>query len=403
MSSVRKRNLPSGKIRWLCDYKDQAGKRRAKQFHTKQKAEDYETKVRSEIVNGVHVPDRASTTVADAAQIWIDQGSLDALQAATCEMRKLHCNKHIIPRIGAVRLTQLSTPRCVQFKNQLLGELDRGYARAIHTSFKSLLSEAQRRGLIATNPATEVKIINRRAEDEEDDEVVIPTKDQIRSILEKAALLWPLVRVQITRKRESKIVPIPWQPLLITAIFTGMRQGELRGLAWRHVDLEQGIIKVRQRADKWCNLGPVKTRTSRRNITMAPIVAKTLKEWKLASGPSQQDALVFPNEKGRPIQQTNIGTTAFYPLMIACGIAKVDGRYPINFKSLRHFAASLFIEQGWSPKKVQAVMGHSSIQVTYDIYGHLFPSPNEDKEAMAKLEIHLLGSPRKQHRCNKKA
>src|SRR5712664_2332157 len=122
MSSVRKRKLPSGKIRWLCDYKDQGGERRAKQFGTRKKAEDYETKIRSEIANGVHVPDRASITVADAAQIWIDQGSLDALQAATCGMRELHCNKHIIPRIGTVKLSQLSAPRCVEFKDQLLRE-----------------------------------------------------------------------------------------------------------------------------------------------------------------------------------------------------------------------------------------------------------------------------------------
>jgi integrase len=64
---------------------------------------------------------------------------------------------------------------------------------------------------------------------------------------------------------------------------------------------------------------------------------------------------------------------------------------PYNFHALRHAAASLFIEQGWTPKKIQTLMGHSSIQVTFDIYGHLFPSPDDDAEAMAQIETRLLG------------
>jgi len=59
--------------------------------------------------------------------------------------------------------------------------------------------------------------------------------------------------------------------------------------------------------------------------------------------------------------------------------------------SLRHAAASLFIEQGFTPKKVQALMGHSSIQMTFDTYGHLFPSQESDQEAMRQLQARLVG------------
>jgi integrase len=58
--------------------------------------------------------------------------------------------------------------------------------------------------------------------------------------------------------------------------------------------------------------------------------------------------------------------------------AQPEIKAPRNFHALRHAAASLFIEQGWTPKKVQTAMGHSSIQVTFDIYGHLFPTPDDD-------------------------
>lgn len=59
--------------------------------------------------------------------------------------------------------------------------------------------------------------------------------------------------------------------------------------------------------------------------------------------------------------------------------------------ALRHAAASLFIEQGFTPKRVQALMGHSSIQVTFDTYGHLFPAPADDQAAMRQLQARLVG------------
>ena len=65
---------------------------------------------------------------------------------------------------------------------------------------------------------------------------------------------------------------------------------------------------------------------------------------------------------------------------------------PHNFHALRHAAASLFIEQGWGPKKIQSMMGHSSIQVTFDIYGHLFPDMEDDAKAMAEIEARLLSA-----------
>jgi site-specific recombinase XerD len=61
-----------------------------------------------------------------------------------------------------------------------------------------------------------------------------------------------------------------------------------------------------------------------------------------------------------------------------------------TFHHLRHFAASAFIEQGMQPKKVRTVIGHSSIQVTYDIYGHLFKTTTDDQEAMAEIEAKIL-------------
>lgn len=101
---------------------------------------------------------------------------------------------------------------------------------------------------------------------------------------------------------------------------------------------------------------------------------------------------------GRQIHTNgNMHKQYWEPLQLAAGIVKLTStngtltRKPkLNFHSRRHPAASLFMEQGWSPKKVQALMGHSSIQVTLDTYCKLWSDPQGDVAAMATLEKQLL-------------
>jgi integrase len=68
-----------------------------------------------------------------------------------------------------------------------------------------------------------------------------------------------------------------------------------------------------------------------------------------------------------------------------------DPRHPkYGLHSFRHAAASLFIEQGFGPKRVQSLMGHSTIQMTFDVYGHLWPAAADDQAAMTQLQARLL-------------
>ncbi|TWA75649.1 integrase-like protein, partial [Azospirillum brasilense] len=120
MSSVRKRTLPSGKVVWQCDYKDQHGKRRSRQFPTKREATDFETKARAEVAQGVHVADSIAETVERAAALWIEAGEVDELEASTLKQRREHVRLHIVPLIGYVKLSQLNTPRIEAFKDELL-------------------------------------------------------------------------------------------------------------------------------------------------------------------------------------------------------------------------------------------------------------------------------------------
>ena len=124
---------------------------------------------------------------------------------------------------------------------------------------------------------------------------------------------------------------------------------------------------------------------------MAPMVKSSLMEWH-TSCPKGEDDLVFPNSVGKVQSHTNICNRVIYPLYIKVGITKENGKARFGTHGLRHAAASLFIDQGWTPKKVQTIMGHKNITMTFDTYGHLFEDTADDILKMEKLEEELYAA-----------
>ena len=125
---------------------------------------------------------------------------------------------------------------------------------------------------------------------------------------------------------------------------------------------------------------------------------KRMRSWRLAC-PDWPLNLVFPTERGTIHSNGNMHHYCWGPLLRKLGIAKLAGttkdgqpveKPALTFHSLRHAAASLFIEQGWNAKKVQTVMGHTSIQVTFNTYGHLWKDTKSDLEDTAQVEARLL-------------
>jgi integrase len=374
MATVRKRTWKSGgetKTAWIADYFDQNGKRHIKTFDTKKAASAYLVTTQGEVARGVHTPENARITVAEAAAIWIEKGELEKLERSTLRQYRNHLNKHIKPsRIGNEKLARLSTPAIEAFRDDLLKNCSRPMARKVLASLKSILGEAQRRGLVAQNAAQPVRIgVNKRDQGKLAVGRDIPSKEEINIILQKA---------------EGR-----WRPLFITAVFTGMRSSELRGLAWEDVDLDGKEIHVRQRADAWGEMGAPKSAAGDRKIPMSPMVLNALREWKLAC-PKGDLGLVFPNGAGRIENHANIANRGFYALQLAAGIVDPDGKAKYGVHALRHFFASWAIEQGFSPKRLQALLGHNSIQMTFDRYGHLFPSLEDDHEKFAAGELALV-------------
>ena len=181
-----------------------------------------------------------------------------------------------------------------------------------------------------------------------------------------------------------------------------MRASELRGLSWSNVDLQAGVIHVRKRADAWGKIGNPKSKAGARDIPLPPLVINTLTAWK-EECPAGDLGLVFPNGAGNVESLPNIWHRFWSPHQLACGVAMDSGKKddedkPLmkakyGFHMLRHVAASLFIQHlGWTPKRVQTVMGHSSIQMTFDLYGHLFEDLAADREDMKKVEAAIVAA-----------
>jgi integrase len=210
-----------------------------------------------------------------------------------------------------------------------------------------------------------------------------------------------------------------WRPLALTAIFTGMRASELRGLTWADVDLEEGEIHVRRRADAWGTIGKPKSKAGSRDIPLTPMVVNALREWRencprpltgrrdAKGGPIREAArpehLVFPNGSGHVENHQNILNRFWFAFQVEHGMTTETGEKDEDGKpifaakyglhALRHAAASLFIAHlGWQPKRVQTVMGHASMAMTFDLYGHLFDDREGDREAMKQLEAAVVAA-----------
>ncbi|MER8838459.1 site-specific integrase [Mesorhizobium sp. M0913] len=378
MAKVRKRILPSGEIRWLADYVDGSGERRSKQFEKRKDADAYLVRVRRDLQLGLHVADSASITVREAARDWLSKCADAGLERSTRDAYRQHVDLHIVPLIGAKKLSQMTTPSVHAFADELKLTRSAAMVKRIVRSLGAIFVEARRRGLVNTNPVADAKIkVGDRRKSKRPD---IPTKAELRAIISAA---------------QGK-----HRALIVTALFSGLRASELRGLRWNCVDLKGGVLSVKGRVDAWGEFGLPKTSAGERDVPLAPMAVTALKQQRLAvaSGP---DGLVFPSDEGTPLDHKNILNRVWTPLLIAAGLVKFhrtkrdeDGNpVPIgkyNFHALRHAAASLFIEQKLSPKRVQAIMGHSSITVTFDTYGHLFDDADADQVAVAEIEARLM-------------
>jgi integrase len=247
--------------------------------------------------------------------------------------------------------------------------------RNVRRSLGAILADAQERGLVAQNVVYSLRKRHHSQRVEGTGKlkagIDIPTPAEMRAIV-------------------GKLDPAAGRHrmLLLTAIFTGLRASELRGLRWQDVDLKRGELHVRQRADRYGKIGRPKSEAGERTVPLPPMVIAALRERRLAC----------PRNDNGIEDRNSIIKRGLHPVQIAAGVVDQHGRAKYKgLHSLRHFYASWCINRRVDGglelplKVVQTRLGHASIQMTADTYGHLFPRGDDGSELAAAERAFMTG------------
>jgi integrase len=402
------------KSAWVLDYVDQNGKRHIETFARKKDALDRETTVRVDVRSGTHTAHSTSVTVAEAGERWLKVCELGdnesgPLERASIDQYRTHLTFHILPFIGGVKLSKLTVPAIGDLQTKLRTGADGRKPRSstmirkvIH-SLGAILGQAQADGLVARNVVRERSQKRKRRTNKSEQGRPLEIGRDIPALEEIRAIVGAL-------EAEGR-----WRPLLLTAIFTGLRASELRGLRWVDVDLAKAELHVRQRADRYLTIGAPKSDAGNRTVPLPPIVVTALRTWRLACPKGPLD-LVLPNDKedAGVERYKNIIRYAWHPAQMRAGVSKLvkdkvtgkvvlDGngeprREPkyLGLHALRHFYASCCINRKADgglelpAKVVQTRLGHSTIAMTLDVYGHLFPT-TDDRSDLDAMQKAILG------------
>jgi integrase len=398
---------------WIVDYATNDG-RHIKTFAKKKEADEFAATARVEVRHGIHTPSSKSITVAEAGKLWLASAEKNKLERTTIDGYMQHLELHIEPFLGNVKLSDLSTPMVREFEDRLSADSTTSRSQAlikkVRGSLGAILAEAQERGKVARNVVRELTSRRKRG------------KERRAAGRQKGKLR---VGVDIPAPAEIKAIIKAadgrWRPFFLTAIFTGLRASELRGLRWADIDLKKAELNVTQRADAYQAIGAPKSEAGHRTVPLTPKLVRALTEWKLVC-PKGGAGLVFPNTDGNVEWHANIINRAWIPLQLAANVSVQvkddvgklvrddDGKPVLQAKytglhALRHFYASWCINREADgglelpAKVVQERLGHSSITVTLDTYGHLFPR-GDDSAKLAEAEGKLWDATQTQHNDN---
>jgi integrase len=201
----------------------------------------------------------------------------------------------------------------------------------------------------------------------------------------------PLLRAEVEYLEPGEVAELlaaaqaPDDALLYLAAYSGLRRGELFGLQWADLDEAGAQLRVRRSIYQGAVTRP-KTKNSERAVDLPARIVEILKAYRKSYPPLDGD-YVFRTSTGAPIDPDNWYKRSFVPLVARAGLR------PIGLHALRHTYASLLINQGESIKYVSRQLGHASIQITADTYGHLFKETSVSAMNRLALRIPVAAAP----------
>ena len=172
------------------------------------------------------------------------------------------------------------------------------------------------------------------------------------------------------------------RPLFEFLAYTGLRIGEALGLTWADIDFDAGLIRVHRQLSRKREHAPLKTEAGKREVILAPAIAKLLREQWLASSFKAKHHFVFGNTIGRGLDYRDVGEH-FRATLKRSGVT-ASGR--LSLHSLRHGYASLLISNGLNVVFVSRQLGHANANITLEVYAHLFAQADHAHTARVALD-----------------
>jgi len=348
--------------RWLVDYYDGNGDRRLITCRTRRAAKSHLAKALRESDQPRNSTVDRNITLGDYAKRWLAQVRV-RVKPATYESYEAMLRRHALPGIGKnVKVRRISRGQILDLLVKKLqtepdggAGLARNTVRLIHGTLRALLTAAAKDDEIITdNPA--LGLSSRL-------KLVTPPKARSEEI--KAFDAAQLSTFLTTTTRVSPVSV----PLFRTLAWTGARLGEVLGLQWPDVNFEEGTIRIQRSVSRRGEVGTPKAGHGR-TVEMGPALAKTLLRLRMTRadrmrryGWAKMPPWVFCTKSGRTFDRQHVGKV-FRRVLKA---AKLPPHHTPH--SLRHTYASVLLQNGESTEWVRQQLGHSSIQMTSDLYG----------------------------------
>jgi integrase len=341
------KKLPNG--RWEASYRDPTGRERVKHHRTRADADRWLTGIKSQLNTGDFIdPRRGRRLFADWADDWLSTTA--HVRPKTRAHYESILRIHVLPAFADQPISAV-TPAVV--RRFIAQRTDSGAApgtvRSVRKVLRLVLATAVADGALRANPCDGVRVpASPRAE------MVFLGAEQIEAL--------------------ATAIDERYSTLVRLAAYTGLRAGEICALRVGRVDLDTSRITVAESVTEVPVLGlhfsEPKT-YERRSVTLPAFLADELAEH-LTSRPDDPSALVFTAPEGSTLSHKNFYRRHYKPAVRVAGLPAET-----RFHDLRHTCAALCIALGAHPKAIQERLGHSSITVTLDRYGHLFPKLDE--------------------------
>jgi integrase len=344
------------------------GQRKAKCVGSSRKlAEHVRTQLEAKLALGdLGFLDKPSgLTFEQYSQVWLKQHAEVALKPSTVDFYTQFLRLYVVPRFGQTQLVDIERGQVKDFLSELSGkgDLSRNTLRLILCTLRVILNHAVEDGLINQNPAAKLGKFTKTEKPAHQAEAM--TRAESEAFLAATLQLCP-----------------DYHPLFLMAFRAGLRKGELLAVKWgdiqfggseddpnRYILVQRNFVHGRFTTPKSKKSRRVDLSRELRTALIALRDKQMLNAF-MRGRASIADELVFPSKAGTVLDPSNLFHYHFLPCLEHAGIRR------FRFHDLRHTFGSLLIQDGASLAYVRDQMGHSSIQITVDTYGHLMPGAN---------------------------